>query len=74
MSLRSHRERDLERNVTSTALAIEALELLLIEKGIFKDDELMNRLTRLLSEKQKALEMAVVGPPQTGPVMLDLGD
>lgn len=37
-------------NVGSVAMSIEALETLLIEKGVLKDDELMTRLKQVAQE------------------------
>jgi hypothetical protein len=41
------------RQVASVALGIEALELLLVEKGILRDSELMEKLDRLILQKQE---------------------
>lgn len=41
----------LELNVSSVACAIEALELLLIERGILKENELMTRLKEVARTK-----------------------
>lgn len=40
----------LTTNIASVATAVEALESLLKEKGILKDDELMTRLKELAQE------------------------
>ena len=37
-------------NVASVAMAIEALEELLVEKGVLQDDELMSRLKKVTQE------------------------
>jgi hypothetical protein len=37
-------------NIGSVAMSIEALETLLIEKGVLKDDELMDRLKKVAQE------------------------
>jgi hypothetical protein len=45
-------------NVLSTAIGLEALETLLIEKGILKDEELMTRAKQISIDK--ALRQEVV--------------
>jgi hypothetical protein len=46
-------------NVMSVALAVEALELLLIERGVLKTDELMDRIKLLAAEKAEQVNAAV---------------
>lgn len=46
----------LEQHIASTALALESLELLLIDKGVLVKDELMSRLTKLAQEKKEQVE------------------
>jgi hypothetical protein len=45
------REKQIQGQVASVAVTIEALETLLVEKGILKPDELMNRVTKLARGK-----------------------
>ena len=39
-------------HVASVATAIEAMELLLVEKGVIQADELMDRLKKIIEERQ----------------------
>lgn len=55
-------EQRLQSNVMSTAAAIEALENLLIEKGILKDDELMAAVKKLVEQKHEQVEAAGKSP------------
>ena len=41
---------DLAMHIGSVAIGLEALETLLIEKGILKDDELMERIKKISAE------------------------
>lgn len=49
-------------NVMSTASAIEALETLLVAKGILKDDELMAAVKELVKQKHEQADAAVKSP------------
>lgn len=49
-------------NVMSTAMAIEALETLLVQKGVLKDDELMTAVTELLKSKKEQAAADAVSP------------
>jgi hypothetical protein len=59
---------ELQQNVASVALAVEALELVMVEKGLLKPDELMERIEKLAKFKvQGALnEKPVVLPGAPG--------
>ena len=52
----------LSMNVASVALGIEALEKLLIDKGVLKDDELMQYLEKMVKEKSEPSESRIVCP------------
>lgn len=45
------REKEMQVQIASVALAIESLETLLIEKGVLKDNEVMNRAMKLAKAK-----------------------
>jgi len=45
------RENMLLQNVASTAMAVEALESLLVERGILKDNEILDKMAALVKEK-----------------------
>lgn len=45
------REKSILMNLASVATAIEALELLLIERGVLKNDELMKKVEELARQK-----------------------
>jgi hypothetical protein len=45
-------------NVASVALTIEALEILLVSKGILADNELMTALEKLAQEKSEQVRAA----------------
>jgi predicted dinucleotide-utilizing enzyme len=45
-------------NVASVALTIEALEILLVSKGILADNELMTALEKLAQEKSEQVKAA----------------
>lgn len=45
------REDSLLRNIASVATAIEALEMLLIDRGVLKNDELMAKITEIVNQK-----------------------
>ena len=47
----------LAMNIGSVAAAIEALEALLVEKGILKDDELMDKLKTVIQKHYEKGEM-----------------
>lgn len=47
-------------NVASVASALEALEQLLLEKGVLKDNELMERLQKVLREHYQKDELIPV--------------
>lgn len=49
-------------NVMSTAIAVEALETLLVAKGILKDDELMKAVGELLKNKKEQAGVAAISP------------
>lgn len=44
-------QKEQAKQISSVALALEALETLLVEKGIIADDELMKRLGGLIEAK-----------------------
>jgi hypothetical protein len=48
------RDNHLAVNVATIAIGLEAMESLLIEKGVFVADELMGRLEKLAKEKAEA--------------------
>jgi hypothetical protein len=45
-------------NVASVALTIEALEILLVSKGVLRDNELMEALEKLAREKSEQVKAA----------------
>jgi hypothetical protein len=45
----------LAMNVGSVALAIEALEALLVKKGVLKDSELMEKIQEIVKTKQEGV-------------------
>ncbi len=50
------RENMLLQNVASTALALEALESLLVERGLLKDNEVLDKMAALMKEKVAQVE------------------
>ncbi len=51
----------MQREIVSVALAIEAVETLLIERGILKDNEVMERIQVLAAQKR---EQENAAPPE----------
>lgn len=58
----SQMEERILSNVMSTAMAIEALETILVAKGILKDDELMTAVSELLKSKKEQAGAAAISP------------
>lgn len=58
----SEMEERILSNVMSTAMALEALETLLIQKGVLKDDELMAAVADLLKNKKEQAAADAVSP------------
>ena len=58
----SQMEERILSNVMSTAMAIEALETILVAKGLLKDDELMVAVADLLKSKKEQAGAAAVSP------------
>lgn len=52
------RDSQVQASLVSTALALESLELLLVSKGILKEDELMDRLSVLVKERAQQARAA----------------
>ncbi len=50
------RENMLLQNVASTAMAVEALESLLVERGILKDNEILDKMADLMKEKMAQVQ------------------
>lgn len=51
------------QHIASLALAVEALENILIERGLLLDDELMDRMQMLAHEKQQIAEASKAAEP-----------
>ena len=50
----------LQEQVVSLALAVEALDTLLVEKGVLKDNEVLDRMKVIAAAKQQQMEAASV--------------
>ncbi len=60
------RENMLLQNVASTAMAVEALESLLVERGILKDNEILDKMSALVKEKMAQVEAQhATGPSES---------
>lgn len=51
-----------EEQIASLALGLEALDTMLVEKGILKDDELLTRMKSLAKEKAAQAEAQKAAP------------
>lgn len=52
-------QKEQAKQISSVALALEALELLLVEKGIIADNELMKRLSGLIEAKAMDADLKI---------------
>jgi hypothetical protein len=52
------------QSVASTAVAVEALESLLIERGILKDNEILDKMTALMKEKAAQVDAEAQTAPE----------
>lgn len=57
-------ENELRMNIASTAIAVEALELLLVERGILKDNEVLDKMKVLMEEKKMQAQAQAEAAPE----------
>jgi hypothetical protein len=58
------RENLLRENIASTAIAIEALETLLVRRGILADNEVLDTMKELMDAKKAQVEAANATEPE----------
>lgn len=64
-----HRQIQMQ-NVISLALAIEALETLLIAKGILKDNDVLDKIKALMDEKVAQVSAQKAAEPENSRIII----
>ena len=60
----------LSQHIASLALAVEALESLLEDRGVLFDDELMDRMATLAARKREQLQAAAAAEEAAAPSLI----